>query len=58
MLLQHSDLLPKPTQRLAVISLLNDLYKGESVVSNPFVSVFIHLLVSFMLLVYVLALCY
>ncbi|KAL0279198.1 UNVERIFIED_CONTAM: hypothetical protein PYX00_000806 [Menopon gallinae] len=44
MLLQHSDLLPKPTQRLAVISLLNDLYKGESVVSNPFVSVFIHLL--------------
>ncbi|KAK6642326.1 hypothetical protein RUM43_003827 [Polyplax serrata] len=44
MLLQQSDLQPKSTQRLAIISLLNDLYKGESVVSNPFLSVFIHLL--------------
>jgi hypothetical protein len=46
LLLQQSDLLPKPTQRLAAITLLHDLYRGESMAVNPFATVFIHLLVS------------
>lgn len=45
LLLQQTDLLPKPTQRLAAITLLHDLYRGESVAMNPFATVFIHLLV-------------
>jgi hypothetical protein len=45
LLLQQADLLPKPTQRLAAITLLHDMYKGESVAMSPFATVFIHLLV-------------
>jgi hypothetical protein len=45
LLLQQADLLPKPTQRLAAITLLHDLYRGESMAMNPFATVFIHLLV-------------
>jgi hypothetical protein len=45
LLLQQADLLPKPSQRLAAITLLHDMYKGESVAMSPFATVFIHLLV-------------
>ncbi|XP_023342997.1 CCR4-NOT transcription complex subunit 11 [Eurytemora carolleeae] len=43
-LLQHSDLLPKPAQKLAAITFLFDMYKTEPVSINPFAPVFIHLL--------------
>lgn len=44
MLLQH-NLLPEPEQRLAAITLLYELYRGESLANTPFANVFIHLLV-------------
>lgn len=47
LLLQQADLLPKPTQRLAAITLFHDLYRGELMAVNPFATVFIHLLVRF-----------
>lgn len=43
MLLQQ-DLLDEPEQRLAAITLLYELYRGDSVAQNPFASVFMHLL--------------
>ncbi|KAJ9582860.1 hypothetical protein L9F63_022819 [Diploptera punctata] len=42
--LLQADLLPKPSQRLVAITLLHDLYRGESMAMNPFATVFIHLL--------------
>jgi hypothetical protein len=47
LLLQQADLLPKPSQRLAAITLLHDLYRGELMAVNPFATVFVHLLVRF-----------
>ncbi|XP_067001216.1 CCR4-NOT transcription complex subunit 11 [Anabrus simplex] len=44
LLLQQSDFLPKPSQRLAAICLLHDLYRGESMAMNPFATAFVHLL--------------
>lgn len=43
-LLQQPDLLPTPSQRLAVVTFLHDMYKSDPVSSNPFAPVFIHLL--------------
>jgi len=43
-LLQQPDLLPKASQRLAVITFLYDMYKADHVSTNPFAPVFIHLL--------------
>ncbi|XP_066142652.1 CCR4-NOT transcription complex subunit 11 [Euwallacea fornicatus] len=43
MLLQN-DLLPEKEQRLAAITVLHELYRGESLVNNPFGNVFIHIL--------------
>ncbi|VEN39845.1 unnamed protein product [Callosobruchus maculatus] len=43
MLLQN-NLLPEPEQRLAAITLLYELYRGEPLANTPFGSVFIHLL--------------
>eukprot|EP00092_Neocalanus_flemingeri_P017345 GFUD01018760.1.p1 GENE.GFUD01018760.1~~GFUD01018760.1.p1 ORF type:complete len:458 (-),score=135.45 GFUD01018760.1:108-1481(-) len=43
-LLQQPDLLPKPSQRLTVITFLYDMYKADHVSTNPFAPVFIHLL--------------
>lgn len=45
LLLQQSDLLLKEPQRIAAVTLLYALYKGESMALNPFASVFVHLLV-------------
>lgn len=45
MLLQH-NLLVEPEQRLAAVTLLHELYKGESLANTPFANVFIHLLVN------------
>lgn len=44
MLLQQ-DLLPDPEQRLAAVTLLHELYKGDPIAQTPFASVFVHLLV-------------
>jgi len=44
MLLQNSDLLPSPTQRLAAILLLYELFKPDQQNFHPFSSVFISLL--------------
>jgi hypothetical protein len=46
LLLQQSDLLLKDAQRIAAVTLLYSLYKGEAMALNPFASVFVHLLVS------------
>lgn len=43
MLLQN-DLLPEAEQRLAAITLLYELYRGESLANTPFANVFIHIL--------------
>lgn len=43
MLLQQ-DLLEEPEQRLAAVTLLHELYRGESVENTPFANVFIHIL--------------
>jgi len=43
-LLQQPELLPKPSQRLACVTFLFDMYKAEPVSLNPFAPVFIHLL--------------
>ncbi|CAH1175759.1 unnamed protein product [Phaedon cochleariae] len=43
MLLQNS-FLPEPEQRLAAITLLYELYRGEPLANTPFANVFIHLL--------------
>lgn len=51
MLLQH-NLLEEPEQRLAAVTLLHELYKGESLANTPFASVFIHLLVSVLFCMY------
>lgn len=45
MLLQH-NFLPETEQRLAAVTLLYELYKGEPLAKTPFANVFIHLLVS------------
>lgn len=47
LLLQQSDLLAQSSQRVAVLALLHELYRGESLIHNPFSAVFLHLLVSF-----------
>ena len=47
LLLQNRDLLPHPTQRLAAVFILYEMYKADQpVAANPFASVFVHLLVS------------
>ena len=43
-LLQQQDLLTKPSQRLAAITFLYDMYRHDSVSNNPFAPVFIQLL--------------
>ena len=47
LLLQNPDLLPHPTQKLAAIFLLYEMYHNDPVAVNPFASVFVHLLVRF-----------
>lgn len=43
-LLQQSDLLSSPSQRLTAITFLHDMYKHTAVSNNPFAPVFIQLL--------------
>ncbi|XP_056648630.1 CCR4-NOT transcription complex subunit 11 [Diorhabda sublineata] len=43
MLLQN-NLLPESEQRLAAVTLLHELYRGEPIANTPFANVFIHLL--------------
>uniref|UniRef100_A0A0B7AGW6 CCR4-NOT transcription complex subunit 11 n=2 Tax=Arion vulgaris TaxID=1028688 RepID=A0A0B7AGW6_9EUPU len=44
LLLQHRDLLPHPTQKLASVFLLYEMYKTDPVSANPFATVFLNLL--------------
>ena len=51
MLLQNIDLIPSPSQWLASIILLHELFKTQDSQSfNPFSAVFAHLLVHFLFL--------
>lgn len=45
MLLQ-ADLLPEREQRVAALTILQQLYRGETLINNPFASIFLHVLVS------------
>ena len=47
MLLQNPDLLPSPSQRLAAVLLLHELFKQDTQTFHPFTSIFVHLLVIF-----------
>ncbi len=51
MLLQHQDLLPNPSQRVAAITLLHEAYRSDGCASSPFASIFIHLFVRSTMLV-------
>ena len=44
LLLQMKDLLPSPSQRIAAIFLLHELYRSDTTSANPFVSFFAELL--------------
>ncbi|XP_059150855.1 CCR4-NOT transcription complex subunit 11-like [Physella acuta] len=44
LLLQHRDLLPHPTQKLAAVFILYEMYKTDPVSANPFAAVFLNLL--------------
>jgi len=44
LLLQNEDLLPHPTQKVAAVFLLYEMYRTDPIASNPFASVFVHLL--------------
>lgn len=46
MLLQNADLLPSPSQRLAAVLLLHELFKPDSQNFHPFSSIFVQILVS------------
>lgn len=45
-LIQQQDILPNPTQRLAAVILLHDLYRRDPIALTPFLSVFIQILVT------------
>ena len=44
MVLQHKDLLPLPSQRVAAMFLLHELYRSEQPNGNPFSQFFVELL--------------
>ncbi|KAK0068554.1 CCR4-NOT transcription complex subunit 11 isoform X2 [Biomphalaria pfeifferi] len=44
LLLQHRDLLPHQTQKLAAVFILYEMYKTDPVAANPFAAVFLNLL--------------
>lgn len=45
MMIRQSDLLTSPSQRMVALYLLYDMFRAESIDMNPFVSVFVHLLI-------------
>ncbi|KAH6944697.1 hypothetical protein HPB50_004548 [Hyalomma asiaticum] len=46
MLIQQSDLISGPCQRMVALYFLYEMYRTESIHMNPFISIFVHLLVS------------
>ncbi len=53
-LLQNEDLIPEETQKLSALFILYELYRNDNILNNPFVSVFVQILVSLLFFIHII----